>query len=102
MLETHGLGGLFETVQVADDHPSKPHPSMVRAALAEADVPPERAALLGDTVFDMDMSLAAGVPALGVAWGYHAASALSEAGARRVLEGFGELLPALDDLWGAP
>ena len=102
VLETHGLGGLFETVQVADDHPSKPHPSMVRAALAEADVAAGRAVMLGDTVFDMDMGLAAGVPVLGVAWGYHAASALREAGARRVLEGFADLLPALDDLWGAP
>ena len=102
VLEMHGIGGLFETVQVADDHPSKPHPSMVRAALAEAGVPAERAAMLGDTVFDMDMAAAAGVPALGVAWGYHAPEALAEAGAARVLEGFADLLPALDDLWAAP
>ncbi len=85
---------------MADDHPSKPHPSMVRAALAEADVAPERAVMLGDTVFDIDMSVAAGVPALGVAWGYHAGEALAEAGAGRVLGSYAELLPALDALWG--
>ena len=99
VLATHGLEGAFETVQVADDHPSKPHPSMIRAALAEAGVSPERAVMLGDTVFDVDMAAAAGVPALGVAWGYHAGAALAEAGAARVLDGYAELLPALDALW---
>ena len=100
VLATHGLAGVFETVQVADDHPSKPHPSMIHAALAEADVASERAVMLGDTVFDIDMALAAGVPALGVAWGYHAGEALIEAGAGRVLDAYADLLPALDALWG--
>ena len=98
VLETHGLGGLFETVQVADDHPSKPHPSMIRAAMAE--VGPCAAVMLGDTTYDVEMAVAAGVPALGVAWGYHDASVLVGAGAARVLEGYEELLPALDALWG--
>jgi phosphoglycolate phosphatase len=99
VLETHGLGGLFETVQVADDHPSKPHPSMIEAALAETGA--EAAVMIGDTVFDMDMAVAAGVPALGVAWGYHAEAALREAGAARVLHDYGDLVPALEALWGA-
>ena len=100
VLATHGLAPLFETVQVADDHPSKPHPSMIRAALAEAAVEPAAAVMLGDTVFDVDMAVAAGVPALGVAWGYHAGEALIEAGAARVLGSYAELPPALDALWG--
>lgn len=100
VLETHGLGGLFETVQVADDHPSKPHPSMIEAAVAETGA--GRAVMLGDTVYDVDMARAAGVPAIGVAWGYHAASALREAGAQRVLERFDELPAAVDAAWGSP
>ena len=99
VLATHGLEGAFATVQVADDHPSKPHPSMIHAALVETGVEAADAAMLGDTVFDVDMAVAAGVPVLGVAWGYHAAPALAEAGAARVLEGFGDLIPALDALW---
>ena len=35
ILAAHGLGPLFATTQTADDHPSKPHPSMLLAALAE-------------------------------------------------------------------
>ena len=98
VLATHGLEGVFETVQVADDHPSKPHPSMIRAAMAEAGS--REAVMLGDTVFDVDMAVAARIPALGVAWGYHAPAALTDAGAVRVLGGFGELVPALGGIWG--
>ena len=42
ILAAHGLQGAFATCQVADDHPSKPHPSMVLAALAETGVDPSR------------------------------------------------------------
>ena len=34
-LAAHDLGGFFQTLQTADDHPSKPHPSMLLRALAE-------------------------------------------------------------------
>lgn len=97
VLATHGIGALFETAQVADDHPSKPHPAMLRAAIAE--IGPCEAVMLGDTVYDVDMAVAAGVPALGVAWGYHAAASLADAGAVRVLEGYDELVPALEAIW---
>ena len=41
VLDLHGLTSRFVTTQVADDHPSKPHPAMVLAAL-DAWQPPER------------------------------------------------------------
>jgi len=40
-LDGHGLGGRFATLQTADLHPSKPHPSMIEAAMAEAGAAPE-------------------------------------------------------------
>lgn len=76
----------FLTVQTADDHPSKPHPAMVLAAMAEARVGPKRTVMVGDTTFDMEMALAAGSGALGVAWGYHPVEELREAGAHGVVE----------------
>lgn len=100
LLAAHDLSGAFVTEQVADDHPSKPHPSMVLAALDAAGVAAGDAVMVGDTTFDMEMARAAGVAAVGVAWGYHAAADLVGAGARLVLPDFGALLPALDRLWG--
>lgn len=98
VLEAHGLRGHFHTLQVADDHPSKPHPSMLHAALAETGA--ARAVMVGDTTFDMDMARNAGLPGLGVAWGYHPAADLAASGAVAVLEGFGQMPAALDAIWG--
>lgn len=100
LLAAHDLDGLFVTTQVADDHPSKPHPSMVERALSEAGVAAADAVVVGDTTFDMAMARAAGVDALGVAWGYHPVADLLQAGARDVLSSYDALLPALDRMWG--
>lgn len=99
LLAAHDLAGLFVTMQVADDHPSKPHPSMVEAALDEAGVAAADAVMVGDTTFDMAMARAAGVEALGVGWGYHPPADLTRAGASQVLGTYDALLPALDRIW---
>ena len=75
LMEAHGLAHLFASTQVADDHPSKPHPSMVLTALAETGVSAEAAVVIGDTSYDMDMAKAAQVPFIGVSWGYHSPEA---------------------------
>lgn len=96
LLEREGFHGLFATIQTADDHPSKPHPSMILKALAETGAQPAQAVMIGDTTYDMEMARAAGVAALGVAWGYHDALALNAAGARMVIGHYGELPRAVD------
>ena len=83
-LEGHGLAGRFVTVQTADRHPSKPHPSMVEQAMAEAGATPANTVVIGDTSFDMAMARAAGAVAIGAAWGYHDRDALIGAGASHV------------------
>ena len=83
-LEHHGLAGRFVTIQTADRHPSKPHPSMIDQALAEAGALPETSLMIGDTSYDMVMARAAGVTAVGVAWGYRAPDELFRAGAEHV------------------
>lgn len=79
LMENHGWAGVFQSLQVADDHPSKPHPSMIQTALAETGVAADRAVMIGDTTYDMDMSAAAGVAFIGVDWGYHPAAHLRTA-----------------------
>ena len=56
-----------------------------------AAVQPGDAVMIGDTSFDMEMAVAAGVRAIGVAWGYHEAHELREAGAVAVAETAEEL-----------
>jgi len=99
ILDLHDLHGRFVTVQTADENPSKPHPAMILKALAETGVAPERAVIVGDTTYDVEMAEAAGVAALGVSWGYHADEALTRAGAVRVLAGYEDLVPSLARLF---
>jgi len=99
LFDLHGFGPIFHTVQVADDHPSKPHPSMVETCLKQTGVAAQRAVIVGDTTYDIEMGRAAGIHALGVNWGYHSADMLMAAGARQVLPNFGALPDQLDEIW---
>lgn len=102
MIALHGLHGYFHTSQVADDHPSKPHPAMIRAALSEAQTAGENAVMIGDTTFDIEMGRAAGVRTIGVSWGYHPTAALRSAGADHVIADYAAMIPLLDELWDRP
>jgi phosphoglycolate phosphatase len=83
-LACHAISDRFVTLQTADRHPSKPHPSMIVTAMAEAGAEPETTMMVGDTSYDVLMARAAGVTAVGVAWGYHDADELWAAGAHHV------------------
>ncbi|NVO57967.1 HAD-IA family hydrolase [Rhodobacteraceae bacterium B1Z28] len=97
LIEAHGLERYFVTRQVADHHPSKPHPSMVQTALTETGVHETHAVMIGDTSYDMDMAAAAGVAGIGVSWGYHDRSVLTSAAC--VIETFDQLPAALANIW---
>jgi phosphoglycolate phosphatase len=99
MVETHGLEGVFATVQTADTAPSKPDPGMVLDAMRETGIAAENTVVIGDTVFDMGMAKNAGASAIGVSWGYHAVADLHDAGARMVIDEFAALDAALAAMW---
>ena len=95
-LTLHGVRELFVTLQTADRHPSKPHPAMLEAAMAEAGAAAGDTVMIGDTTYDIEMARAAGVRALGVAWGYHAPGELMAAGAEAVAATAAELQEMID------
>lgn len=99
LIERHGWEGWFATVQTADDHPSKPHPSMIVAALAETGLAPAAAIMIGDTSYDIAMARAAGVWAAGVSWGNHPTEALTAAGAHSISTSFNALERHLAAHW---
>ena len=85
-LDCHGLAARFVSLQTADRHPSKPHPSMALEAMADAGAAPETTVVIGDTSFDMGMARAAGAAGIGAGWGYHDAEELLAGGAAAVAE----------------
>jgi phosphoglycolate phosphatase len=80
-LESHGIHARFASLQTADRHPSKPHPSMVEQAISDAGASPATSIVIGDTSFDMAMAINAGALGIGAGWGYHEAGELLAAGA---------------------
>lgn len=86
MIAQNGLNGLFAATGTADDGPGKPHPFMLNKVIAETGADPARSVMIGDTAYDMQMALAAGARAIGVAWGYHPPAELMAAGAEAVVE----------------
>lgn len=92
VLAMHGLTGRFVSEQVADHHPSKPHPAMLEAALSETGVDARDAVMIGDTSFDMEMGHAAGCRTLAVSWGYHPTPVLRNCRPHA----FAEAVPALE------
>jgi len=90
-LEHHEIKDMFVTLQTADRHPSKPHPSMVHQAMSDAGVEAAQTVMIGDTTYDMDMARAAGNRAIGVSWGYHEIDELRAAGADAIAQDMAEL-----------
>jgi phosphoglycolate phosphatase len=91
ILDVNGWRPLFATIQTADNAPSKPDPGMIRQAIAEAGARPARTLMIGDSVHDVAMAVAAGVTPIAVSWGFQPASLLVEAGARLVAHSVAEL-----------
>ena len=85
-LDRHGIHARFVSLQTADRHPSKPDPSMVLQAIADAGAHPHKSLVIGDTAYDMGMARAAGAAALGAGWGYHDEAELLAGGAQMVAD----------------
>ena len=101
VLDRYRLGSHFVTLQTSDVGPGKPAPDMLLRAMAKAGVIARDTVMIGDTTFDMEMSMNARVKAIGVGWGYHAPEELAAAGASLLVDDFGAIAPALERLTAA-
>ena len=97
-LDHHAIKGLFVTLQTADRHPSKPNPSMVYQAMADAGADSGTTVMIGDTVYDILMGKAAGCCTIGVSWGYHPVSEMRDAGADKIAENMDDLAAMLGEM----
>lgn len=73
----------------------KPHPESILLALQHYGITPEQAVMIGDTEYDMEMAVRAGVPAWGAGWGVHDKERLIQAGASHWFAHPGDLLEHL-------
>jgi phosphoglycolate phosphatase len=97
LIDTHGWHGFFATLQAADTAASKPSPEMVENACRETGIAPEHVIVFGDSIYDMEMAVAAGASAVGVSYGYGDPATLRQAGAVRIIDSFTEVETAIAD-----
>jgi phosphoglycolate phosphatase len=82
----------------ADTFPvRKPDPKHILLLVERMGGDPRRTVMIGDSIHDVEAAHAAGLPAVLVSWGYTARPA-SELGAEAVIEQFGALPDALEQL----
>jgi phosphoglycolate phosphatase len=90
-LEASSLAPYFEASRCADEGFAKPHPGMLLALLEATGVEPSRALMIGDTTHDLELAANAGVDAVGVTYGAHAADLLRERPSRHLAASVADL-----------
>lgn len=91
VLDETGLRDCFQASRCADEAHSKPHPQMLEDILDTMGMDAENTLMIGDTTYDMEMAVNAGVHPLGVSYGVHGENRLREVGAIDCLDAISDL-----------
>lgn len=78
VLGVTGLADVFHVTRCADETASKPDPLMLQEILAATGRSAGQALMIGDTTFDLEMAVRAGMRSVGLAHGVHAVDALEQ------------------------
>jgi len=92
VLQHTQLGQFFIASRCADETASKPHPHMVLDILTATGIPAERAIVVGDTTYDIEMARRANTVALAVCYGVHQREELIAEGPIDCVENFSAVL----------
>ena len=87
------FGGLIdEAIGQVDGIAQKPQPDGVYAALKKLEVTKDKAVYVGDSDVDCKTAHNAGIPCIGVSWGFRGRKVLAENGADYIIDSPSELL----------
>ncbi|MDO8706088.1 MAG: HAD-IIIA family hydrolase [Sulfuricaulis sp.] len=100
VLRDSALAHLFCATRCADEAFSKPHPRMLEDILEQTGLEAERALMVGDTTYDMQMARHAGMDGLAVTYGVHGRELLAQHGPLACLDSFGEVYAWLQRMGG--
>ncbi|MEB3899850.1 HAD family hydrolase [Pseudomonas putida] len=91
VLKANGWERYFDITRAADETRGKPHPLMLEQILAHCQVEPQRALMVGDSAFDLQMASNAGMHSVAVGYGAMSLEALSEFGPQVCIDHFSQL-----------
>ena len=92
VLTATNLTTMFHGSRCADETASKPQPLMLQELLAQFDLSPDQAVMIGDTEFDMEMAVNAAMPRLAVSYGAHSADRLVKYQPLACVDEFSEII----------
>jgi phosphoglycolate phosphatase len=92
----------FKATRCASETRSKPHPLMLEQLLEQTGVAVERAVMVGDTTYDMEMAQAIGMPRIGVSYGVHGEAELAPYQPLAIVHSVNELAQVLLPLGSSP
>nr|WP_305127362.1 HAD-IA family hydrolase [Stutzerimonas zhaodongensis] len=90
-LAGQGWSDYFDVARCADETASKPDPLMILEILEHCGVGPERALMVGDSVFDLEMARRAGVDSVAVCYGAQPVEVLQACSPCLTINHFSEL-----------
>ncbi len=96
-LSDNQLHEFFSTSRTADDAKSKPHPMMLEQILEELQVPAEKALMVGDAGFDLQMAANAGIDSVAVTYGAQRAENLKQYQSVLIVDSFDRLIDWLTE-----
>jgi phosphoglycolate phosphatase len=98
LLDLLGLSKRFAAICGQDTFGvQKPHPDILLHTIRRAGGARDRAIMVGDSVNDVDVARAAGIPIIAVSFGYTDVPA-AKLGADRVIDGYARLAATVSDL----
>lgn len=71
MIKDMDVEGVFDITRCADETCSKPHPQMLSEILTERQLQADRALMVGDTTYDLEMAYRIEMPSVGMLYGAH-------------------------------
>ena len=98
LLKAHEIVDLFDITYTVDEKQPKPSPEMAIDAMYACGVENKNTVLIGDTIYDAQCSVNAGISFVGVSWGYNSSDILTQNGARTIVNSFAQLEKSLDDI----
>jgi len=78
VLTGHELEHVFHATRCADEAVSKPHPLMLEQILEQVGIDTDKALMIGDSTFDLEMATNAGMDSLAVSYGVQSCDRLLE------------------------
>lgn len=87
-----GLAPSFHATRCADETASKPDPLMLRQIMEVLGASPAQAVMIGDSEYDMEMAVRAGIERLGVSYGVHSPERLARHAPARIVDTLPEIL----------